>query len=374
MAASGFATPSLSWNSPNLPEAFRSFRQYSTLIFDGPFANRSEKEKVTYLLLRIGSHGRDIYDGWTRTTPDDKFKLHIVLKNFQRHIEPQVNSYLARYTFHKCRQAAGESVDEFITRCRVIAAKCKFTDLMETNIRLTEQLIVGTKHVEVQEKLLEKGDALASLEAASMEAAMDIARTYEATKAHVAQLQATPATAEVVHDVGTRKPKRPDNSCTRCGLNHGDTGKCPAHGHKCGKCGRPNHWARFCKTKRSGRSGTPHRQRGRSTSSSRPSGDGRTRVDEVTDDLETLVFQTVSLDSINDDQKERTQAFFTLSLSIVNPFACALSMWKKCTFDKFLFTGRNFFCDAKLQIATHIYSERVFHTRSNRTKLINFEE
>ena len=55
----------------------------------------------------------------------------------------------------------------------------------------------------------------------------------------------------------------------------------------------------------------------RSTSSSRPSGDRRTRVDEVTDDLETLVFQTVSLDSINDDQKERTQAFVTLSLNIV---------------------------------------------------------
>ena len=75
-------------------------------------------------------------------------------------------------------------------------------------------------------------------------------RTYEAMKAHVAQPQATPATAEVVHDVGTRKPKRQDDSCTRCGLNHGDTGKCPAHGHKCGKCGRPNHRARFCKTKR----------------------------------------------------------------------------------------------------------------------------
>ena len=27
----------------------------------------------------------------------------------------------------------------------------------------------------------------------------------------------------------------------------------------------------------------------------------------------------------------------------LNPFACTLSMWKKCTFDKFLFTGRNFF-------------------------------
>ena len=27
----------------------------------------------------------------------------------------------------------------------------------------------------------------------------------------------------------------------------------------------------------------------------------------------------------------------------VYPFACASSMWKKCTFDKFLFTGRNLF-------------------------------
>ena len=56
----------------------------------------------------------------------------------------------------------------------MIAAKCNFTDLTETNIRLKEQLIVGMKHVEVQEKMLEKGDALASLEAA-----MDIARTFE---------------------------------------------------------------------------------------------------------------------------------------------------------------------------------------------------
>ena len=186
MASSGFATPSLNWSSPNLPEAFRSFRQYSTLIFDGPFANKTEKEKVTYLLLWIGSHGRDIYVGWTWNTPEEKFRLQIILERFQRHIEPQADSYLARYTFHQCRQGADESVDEFIGRCRVIAAKCKFTDLMETNIRLTEQLIAGTKHVEVQEKLLEKGDALASLEAA-----MDIARTFEATKAHVAQLQAT---------------------------------------------------------------------------------------------------------------------------------------------------------------------------------------
>ena len=182
MAAAGFSTPSLDWTSTNLPDAFRSFSQYCTLIFDGPFAAKMEKEKVTYLLLWIGRHGR-VYDGWTWTDPDDKFKLHEVLTRFKKHIKPKVNSYFVRYNFHQCRQTPSESVNEFMARCHVLAAKCKFTDILETNIRLIEQLIVGTKHVQIQEKLLEKGDSLSSLDAA-----LDIARTYEATKSHVAQL------------------------------------------------------------------------------------------------------------------------------------------------------------------------------------------
>ena len=113
--------------------------------------------------------------------PGNKFKLQIVLDKFQRHIEPQVNSYLARYNFHGARQTQDESVDEFVSKCRVLAAKCKFTDIQEIDTRLIEQLIIGMRHVTVQEKLLEKGDSLASLDAA-----LGIARTYEATKAHVA--------------------------------------------------------------------------------------------------------------------------------------------------------------------------------------------
>ena len=50
-------------------------------------------------------------------------------------------------------------MDEFVARLRVLAAKCKFADVGETHVRLIEQIIVGTKHVAVQEKLLEKGDS-----------------------------------------------------------------------------------------------------------------------------------------------------------------------------------------------------------------------
>ena len=49
--ASPFATPNLNWEYENLSEAFRSFKLYCCLIFDGPFSKKPEKERVTYLLL-----------------------------------------------------------------------------------------------------------------------------------------------------------------------------------------------------------------------------------------------------------------------------------------------------------------------------------
>ena len=62
-----------------------------------------------------------------------------------------------------------------------MAGKCKFTCEDEVNIRLTEQLIIGTKHTAVQEKLGGKLD--------SLDKAIDIARTYESTKTQLAQMQ-----------------------------------------------------------------------------------------------------------------------------------------------------------------------------------------
>ena len=184
-----------------------------------------------------------------------------------------------------------------MARCRVLAAKCKFTDILETNVRLIAQLIVGTKHVQIQEKLLEKGDSLSSLDAA-----LDIARTYEATKSHVAQLQATPT--ETVHNVSTNKKAEKDEgsraTCTRCGRDHSAKEKCPAQGDICKKCGKANHWAKVCMSKQTDRGRTGFRQRrGRSRSRSRQQ-KKESHVDDIADDMESLVFQSVTIDDVRD--------------------------------------------------------------------------
>ena len=83
------------------------------------------------------------------------------------------------------------------------------------------QLIVGTKHAEVQEKLLEKGDSLSSLDMA-----LETARTFEGTKDQLARLQAKTD----VHAIHTAESEW---KCEKCGTRHAKSGAaCPAKGQK----------------------------------------------------------------------------------------------------------------------------------------------
>ena len=107
--SSGFATPSLNWEVPDLPNAFRSFRQYCNLIFEGPYSAKSEREKVTFLLLWIVRHGIDLYNSWTWNSLEDKHKLDAVWKKFSDHIEPKVNAYLARFQLSQLKQHSDEA-------------------------------------------------------------------------------------------------------------------------------------------------------------------------------------------------------------------------------------------------------------------------
>ena len=87
-----------------------------------------------------------------------------------------------------------------------MAEKGTFANEEEVSVRLTEQLIIGTRHATVQEKLLEMGSNLDGLEKA-----LDIARTQESTKSQLAQMQGTKPVGErfdsQVHTINS-KPAR----------------------------------------------------------------------------------------------------------------------------------------------------------------------
>ena len=105
---------------------------------------------MNHILLHAGDDGIKLYNSWT-LTDTERIDPDVVWGKFQDHIEPKVNFRLQRFYLQKYSQAAGESIDDYITRCTLQAQKCRFSPA-EANERLIEQLIIGTKIPEVQKR------------------------------------------------------------------------------------------------------------------------------------------------------------------------------------------------------------------------------
>ena len=132
-----------------------------------------------------------------------------------------------------------ESVDEFYTRCRVLALKCKFNDRDD---RLIDQLIIGTRVSDSRKARLRENENL------TVDDALKECRTHEASEAHMKAFEkvgvAGPRADVIQKGHGDKKSKQVTD-CKFCGKDH-LYGKCPAFHTKCSHCGRMGHWKVRC--------------------------------------------------------------------------------------------------------------------------------
>ena len=47
----GLPIPTMGWNSPDAPQAFKKFKALCELYFSGPLKEKSEDEQISYLLM-----------------------------------------------------------------------------------------------------------------------------------------------------------------------------------------------------------------------------------------------------------------------------------------------------------------------------------
>ena len=145
---------------------------------------------------------------------------------------------------------------------------------------------------------------------------MDIVRTFEATKAHVAQLQATGPLQ--VHSVASKRTSSSHPPCSRCRTSQGSKWEaCPAHRQKFHACGRRGHYAQFCRTESS-----PTSASSRTNAARRPKSYGRKKgtsaernvssVDAVAEDFATLTFEVVEISDISTENNITAQVQFNL--------------------------------------------------------------
>ena len=247
-ALAGLPIPRMDWSSTDAPQALKKFKSLCQLYFAGPLKDKSEEEQVSYLLIWSGEEGIELVSTWSLTT-DEKKKLSTYWEKFEDFVAPRSNFRLARYKLRTLKQEAGESVDSFLKKVRILVNECKFTNPDE---HIIDTLIFGSNNPRVQSKLLEYDASL------TLNKAVSIARTQEATSNQLQDIRGSQITTvdALQHGRNTQHMNTPPaqgtqgERCGNCGTFHDPPRRsCPAYGTKCDACGKFGHWRSVCRSR-----------------------------------------------------------------------------------------------------------------------------
>ncbi|KAI2650239.1 Retrovirus-related Pol polyprotein from transposon 17.6 [Labeo rohita] len=185
MDAAGVPAPRMDWESQNLPDTWRKFKQHVELMFSGPFCRKEEAEKCSYLLLWVREKGRDIYNAWNLTADEAK-----LLKTYYDHFEAYVSAEL---TLVKAIDIARSH--------EIVQAQMKSLASGSTNAEQEQQVHAIQKYAKMRQSR-QNNTTTNSVQAERL------------------------------------------SSCGYCGKQHKRRETCPAKGKQCAKCGKWNHFAK----------------------------------------------------------------------------------------------------------------------------------
>ena len=224
----GIPTPTIDWTSSGIAESYENFKETCELIFDGPLDGIDEKRKVNYLKLWCGKEGRSLIKTW-QMSPADSVNLEKYWENFKDYVKPKSNFRVARFKLRACKQEDGEPIDAYAKRLRIILAECKYP-ANQHNDHLIDAMIFGVRSEKIQTKLIPMNEKL------TIDQAISIARTEEATLQQVEELRGNLKKVEVVH----RNKPRHSRDAPRATQFH--TKETPEqHSPTCGNCGFKQH-------------------------------------------------------------------------------------------------------------------------------------
>ncbi|KAJ1119863.1 hypothetical protein NDU88_008048 [Pleurodeles waltl] len=123
--------------------------------------------------------------------------------------------------------------------------------LRQQGMSLDDILILARSH----ELSAVRADAMAAVRGQSMAAASST-RMVQVKEEQVDAVQTRPTTPR------KQNPAKPsERACGSCGYEHRSNAGCPAKGQSCNRCGKPNHFAKMCRSRRN----KPGEQKGRET-------------------------------------------------------------------------------------------------------------
>ena len=195
------------------------------------------------------------------------------------YFSPKKNVDYEVFQFRQAVQKVSETVDQFATRLRKLAAHCEFSNLE----RELKSAIIQNCHSKCLRRFALREEAL------TLDGLLTKARALEASETQASGIEKSllPENVNRLHQDQGRTPPKPKprpktyspNKCRNCGSAwpHKD-GLCPTKGRTRRKCGKPNHFAKVCFTPQN------KRQNPRQTRAHQPHPTAKSSVRQISQD------------------------------------------------------------------------------------------
>ena len=207
---------------------------------------KDDKRKRALLLYQAGQETQEIFETLTGTGED----YATAIEKLDQYFLPKKNVDYEIFHFRQATQKPEETVDQFVTRLRKLAAHCEFTNLDK---ELRSAVIQHCKSKRLRRYALREELILDKL--------LSKARVLEASENQAEGMEQADTSAETIQLLQKKHQKYKTQSrsshsaksssvCRQCGFTWPHKGStCPAKGKTCKKCGKPNHFAKMCLTK-----------------------------------------------------------------------------------------------------------------------------
>lgn len=199
-----------------------------------------EKERIGKLMSAAGPNAQSLFDTFNLSDANKKV-YEEVKKAFKAYCNPRKRILYERHVFQSAKQEDSESIDQYLTKLRMLIKNCEYKDKEE---QLRDRFVFGLKDNGpggVMERLFEKQEL-------TIEQAVDIARAAEASKAQMKMLRSSNA-ANAKKEVHAMSKAQKEYNCKRCAQRHGPK-NCPAYGETCNFCKGKHHFAKCCFSKK----------------------------------------------------------------------------------------------------------------------------
>lgn len=233
-------------DTKNLGSRWDDWKTVLNQYFDG-YLIREDNRKLQLLFLHGGIKLYKIHATLPVEIDDENITQEYdkAIYRLDKYFKPRQSRVVESFKFGRARQNPNETIDQYITRLRTIAQYCEFDNV---DRQIVDKVVQTCYSEELRREFLKQPNI-------DIQALQDLGRIYDSLEDETRILRGEESYENAVEAVSMNNLSKNYKytttntiKCFKCGGAYPHDSECKAQGKTCNKCGKPNHFAKFCRS------------------------------------------------------------------------------------------------------------------------------